>query len=355
MSPFKDPATDRRRFLFGGAALGAGALVAGCTGSGEDGSGASDLVAQGNTPDSRATGKTVTIGLSIPAADHGWMAAIGENARAQADAFGDVQLEAREGTNDVNEQISQVQTLINRNVDVLAILPSNGESLTEVAQEAMRAGIPVVNVDRIFASSLAYRTWVGGDNYGMGISAGNFIAERLQQQGKADNPVIVEVAGVDNLPLTQERSDGFKEALSSHNLEVTARQAAEFTPQSGREVMGQLLQAQPQIDAVWNHDDNQGTGVLAAIEQTGRTDEFFMVGGAGSQEMMQHIKSDDGPMAATVLYPPTMSASGIHLARLIGQSKKMSDLVERAVPSKVTLYSATVTKENVDQYMEVGF
>lgn len=355
MSTFTDAATDRRRFLFGGAALGAGALVAGCTGSGDEGNGGGDLVAQGNSPGADATGRRVTIGLSIPAADHGWMASIGENARAQADAFDDVQLEAREGTNDVNEQVSQVQTLINRNVDVLAVLPFNGESLTAVAREAMQAGIPVVNVDRIFASPLAYRTWVGGDNYGMGVSAGNFIAARLEEQGKTDNPVIVEVAGIDNLPLTQERSDGFKEALSSHNLEITTRQSAEFTPQSGREVMGQLLQAQPEIDAVWNHDDNQGTGVLAAIEQTGRTDEFFMVGGAGSQEMMQHIKSDDGPVAATVLYPPTMSASGIQLARLIGQSRKMSDLVERSVPSKVTLYSATVTKDNVDQYMELGF
>lgn len=61
MSTFTDAATDRRRFLFGGAALGAGALVAGCTGSGDEGNGGGDLVAQGNSPGADATGRRVTI------------------------------------------------------------------------------------------------------------------------------------------------------------------------------------------------------------------------------------------------------------------------------------------------------
>lgn len=348
------PNAQRRRFLLGGAAVGAGTLLAGCTGSGNESSGASDLVGQQKQGSNDKAGKTVTIGLSIPSDDHGWMGAIGDNAVAQADSLSDVKLESAEGTNDVNQQISQVQTLINKKVDVLTILPFNGESLTAVARKAMDAGIPVVNIDRVFSSKLAYRTWIGGDNYGMGVSAGNYIARRLKEQGTS-NPTIVEVAGIDNLSLTKERSQGFSEALKAHGLEVTMRQAAEFTPQSGRKVMGNVLQAQKRIDAVWNHDDNQGVGVLAAIRQANRSDEFFMVGGAGSKVMMEHIKAGDGPMAATVLYPPTMSASAINLARLIGQGRSMSDLVETAAPSEVTLHSATVTKDNVDQYLNVAF
>ncbi|RCW45786.1 monosaccharide ABC transporter substrate-binding protein (CUT2 family) [Halopolyspora algeriensis] len=357
MSQSTNGTTHRRRFLFGGAAVGAGALLTACTGSGSsEENNASELVGNQNQQGSNAKpGKTVTIGLSIPSDDHGWMGAIGANALAQAESFDDVKLEATEGTNDVNKQISQIQTLINKKVDVLAILPFNGESLTAVAQQAMQASIPVVNIDRIFGSKLAYRTWVGGDNYGMGVNAGNFIANRLAEQGKTDNPVIVEVAGIDNLPLTQERSKGFSEALDAHGLTVTMRQAAEFTPQSGRTVMGNVLQAQDRIDAVWNHDDNQGVGVLAAIEQANRSGEFFMVGGAGSKVMMEHIRSGDGPMAATVLYPPTMSASAVNLARLIAQGRSMTDLVGRAVPSEITLHSATVTKDNVDQYLDIAF
>jgi ribose transport system substrate-binding protein len=118
--------------------------------------------------------------------------------------------------------------------------------------------------------------------------------------------------------------------------------------------MANVLQARKHIDAVWNHDDDQGIGVEAAIKQAGR-DEFFMVGGAGSRRVMEEIKADNGIVKATVLYSPSMSSSAISLARLIGQSKGMSDLVEREVPASVTTYSAVVTKDNVDQYLPVGF
>ncbi len=354
MTKVENDGTNRRRFLLGAGLAGAGAVAAGCTGSGAESGDDSQNLAGGDGGNAKP-GKEVTLGFSAPAANHGWMAAISDNARAQAKAFEDVTLDATEGTNDVNKQISAVKSLIAKKVDALVVLPFNGESLTAVAKEAMSKGIPVVNVDRIFASHLAYRTWMGGDNYGMGVNAGNFVAERLKQQGKTKNPVIIEVRGIANLPLTQDRSAGFEEALAEHGLKVTAQQAADFTPQEGRKVMGQLLQAHSHIDAVWNHDDDQGVGVLAAVEQAGRTDEFFMVGGAGSKRMMKHIQSADGPMVATVLYPPTMAASAISLGRLVAQGRAVDALAEKAIPTKVTAYSAVVTKKNVDQYMSVGF
>jgi ribose transport system substrate-binding protein len=80
-----------------------------------------------------------------------------------------------------------------------------------------------------------------------------------------------------------------------------------------------------------------------------------MVGGAGSKKAMEDIKADNTPLKATVLYSPSMASSAITLARLIGQGKGMGDLVEREVPAMVTTYSAVVTKDNVDQYMSVGF
>jgi len=105
---------------------------------------------------------------------------------------------------------------------------------------------------------------------------------------------------------------------------------------------------------MWNHDDDQGVGVMAAIKQANRS-EFFMVGGAGSANAMRAIKADNTVLKATVLYPPTMSSSAIRMARLIAHNKGMSDLVQQEVPASITLYSATVDKDNVDQYMSQGF
>ena len=71
--------------------------------------------------------------------------------------------------------------------------------------------------------------------------------------------------------------------------------------------------------------------------------------------MVQAIKKDDGVLKATVLYPPTMAASAIDLARALGQTKGVSGLAEFEIPASLTLYSAVVDKDNVDQYMSTGF
>lgn len=343
------PAPSRRGLLFGTAAVSAGALLTACT-SNEPAK--SEEKAPGNAPVADKPGKAVTIGFAGPQADHGWLNAINQNAKARAGKYQDVTLEITEGSNDTAAQIGQVQTLINKKVDVLVILPADGKALTQVGLQAMRAGIPVVNLDRIFASPQAYRCWIGGDNYGMGLNAGNFIGERLKDKPGA---TVVELAGLDNLELTKQRTKGFDDALKNYpNIRKVARQAADFTVESGQAKMAQLLQAQSSFDALWNHDDDQGVGALRAIAQAGR-DDFLMVGGAGAKSAMDAIKADDSVLKATVLYPPTMAASAVDLARALGQGKGVGGLAELEIPASLTLYSAVVTKDNVDEYLPTGF
>ena len=77
-----------------------------------------------------------------------------------------------------------METLINGGVDALVILPFDGKALTQIGVRAMTAGIPVINLDRIFDTPLAYRTYIGGDNYGMGVAAGTYIGQRLEEAGR---------------------------------------------------------------------------------------------------------------------------------------------------------------------------
>jgi ribose transport system substrate-binding protein len=341
---------NRRGLLFGGAVAGAGALAAACTGNRpKENTAAQQPLSAG---DNDKAGTPVTIGFSAPAADHGWISAIAKNAEAQAKRYSDVTFRGVQPTNDINQQISAVESLVAQKVSALVLLPNDGEQLNQVARKAMEAGIPVVNLDRVFPDKLSYRTWIGGDNYGMGVAAGHYIGKKLKAKG-VGNPVIVEIQGIATLPLTQDRSKGFADALKTYGFAVTAKQDAKFTVETGNQVAGNLLQAHKKIDALWNHDDDQGIGVVAAIKQAGRK-EFFMVGGAGSANAMREIKSG-GVLEATVTYSPTMASSAIRLARLIAQSKGLTDLVERQVPQSITLASETVTRDNVDQYLPLGF
>ncbi len=166
--------------------------------------------------------------------------------------------------------------------------------------------------------------------------------------------MVAEVAGIDSLPLTQARSQGFSDALAECGQDVDNRVAAEFTVESGEEVTANLLQAAPQIDAMWNHDDDQGIGVLAAITNAGR-DEFFMVGGAGSANAMRSIQAGDSVLQATVIYPASQAADGVRLARLVAQGKALSDLIDVEVPRQITLSAPVVTADNVDQYIDSAF
>jgi ribose transport system substrate-binding protein len=337
-----------RAILTGTALIAAVGLLAGCTSGGAEES----VVDQGTTTEENAeTGDNVVIGFSGPAADHGWLGAINSGAQAAADSFEDVELRVAEGTNDPIAQIAAVETFIAEGVDAIVLLPTDGAALTEIAIEAMEAGIPVINVDREFSSPFAARTTVLGDNYGMGVSAGTYICEQL---GDTADAVVAEIAGIDSLPLTQDRSAGFADALSDCGLEVNARVAADFTVAGGEQVTSQLLSANPKIDAIWNHDDDQGIGVLAAIESAGR-DEFFMMGGAGSKSAMEAIEADDSVLKATVIYPSTQAADGVALARLIAQEKTMGDLITPSTPNRIVLDAPVVTQDNVADFIDLAF
>jgi ribose transport system substrate-binding protein len=339
----------RRTTLFAaGASLAVIGLITGCTaGDTTDNAQPTNATVEGN----EEAGDTITIGFSGPAADHGWLGAINSAALAEAEKYPDIDLKVAEGTNDANLQISQVEGFINDGVDAIVLLPTDGAALTEVAIQAMEAGIPVINVDREFSSTFAARATILGDNYGMGVSAGTYICEEMAGN---EDAVIAEIAGIDSLPLTQDRSQGFSDALEDCGLSVSNRVAADFTVQGGESAASQLLASAPQIDALWNHDDDQGIGVLAAIDAAGR-DEFIMVGGAGSANAMRAIQADDSVLKATVIYPSTQAADGIRLARLIAQQKAMSDLVEIEVPNRIVLNAPVVTSENVEKYLPSAF
>jgi ribose transport system substrate-binding protein len=342
----------RRRLLFGGAAVGAGVLLAGCTSNEAQPTEAQTKAAAAPGGNSEP-GKRVTIGFSAPAADHGWIAAITNNAKAQAGAYSDVDFKTVEAGADAAAQRAALSTLISQKPDVIVLLPHDGKELNAFGLEAMKAGIPVVNLDRAFPDARAYRLQIKGDNYGMGVAAATYMVAQFKAKG-ISNPIIGEIAGMDELELTQERSKGFADTLTANGFKVANRRAARFTADSGQQEAAQLLQALPKIDAVWNHDDDQGIGVLAAVSQANRK-EFFMVGGAGSKKAMEAIQADNTVLKATVTYSPSMASSAISLARLIAQGKGMSDLVELQVPKEIILASETITKENAGNYLKLGF
>lgn len=294
---------------------------------------------------------TVKVGFSAPAADHGWLGAVISNADAEAEKHDDLEFVSANGGTDADQQATNIRTLAQQDLDAIAILPYDGDALTPVAQELMDQGIPVVNIDREFGSPTAFRTWIGGDNYGIGRAAGLFLVDRLAD---LDEAIVVEIQGIAGISVTELRTQGFMDAIAGSNITVVASQPADFNADTGREVMETILQANPHIDAVYTHDDDMAEGVVQAIRNAGREDEMILTGAGGSRNAMDAIK-EGGIYVATFLYNPVMSASAVNLARLIAQGCGLSELSEPAVPQRIQLDATTVTQENVDQYLQYGF
>jgi len=316
-------------------------------GGGNGGGAAADTSSQNGSNDG-----PVTIVASVPPTDHGWLGAISKNAQEAADSYDDVEFRLLEAA-DSDSQAQQIEQVISEKPDALVVLPQDGEALTPVAQKAEAAGIPVVNVDRTFSSPDAATATILGDNYQIGVSAADYIADELKCDGN-----VVEIQGLAGISVTEERSEGFADQLEKAcpdgGIEVVARQPGDFNPDTGLKVMENILQAQDQIDAVYTHDDDMAQGVVQAIRNSGRDDEMFLTGVGGSQDAMAQIE-EGGLYRATFLYNPSMAASAVNMARLIALGEGFPELVPPEVPRQVIVPAATVTKENVADYEEYAF
>ena len=127
--------------------------------------------------------------------------------------------------------------------DVLVVLPQDGAALTPVAQKAEQAGIPVVNIDRLFTEPDAATATVLGDNYQIGVLAADYIADELKCEGN-----VVEIQGLAGISVTEDRTKGFEEELKKQcpkgGVEIVASQPGDFNPDQGLKVMENILQAE---------------------------------------------------------------------------------------------------------------
>ncbi|WP_416143781.1 substrate-binding domain-containing protein [Planococcus koreensis] len=282
----------------------------------------------------------VTIGISLPSATHGWMGALIDSAEKQAMALKESDGIEYVMTNaaDPNKQANDVDDLIAQGVDVIVMLPIESAALTPVGQKIKDAGIPLVIVDRELENDAA-TVVVKGDNEGIGVNAGKYFVEQLNGEGK-----IVEISGPPS-SVTEQRGAGFKEAVeAAPGMEIIASQSGDFSTEKSLEVMQNILQANPEIDAVFTQDDGMALGVLQAIKEAGRTDIQFVTGAGRAKGVFEDIQND-GLMKATFLYSPTMVEDAVTIAAGIAQGE---DPAEAMVVKEAT----QVTKENVEEYYD---
>jgi ribose transport system substrate-binding protein len=256
-----------------------------------------------------AQDQQIKIGVSIPAATHGfmgglnWHAAEAEKRLEAAHPNIDLIIVTADGPED---QASDLEDLVSvQQINALVVLPFESEPLTEPVRAVKDAGAFITVVDRGLTDPTIQDIYVSGNNTEMGVNSAEYIKSRLKE---GDNIVILR--GIPTV-LDTERFDAFMGAMEGSGINVLDDEFANWNRDDGFEVMQDFLSRFPDIDAVWAQDDDITLGVVEAIKQAGRESEMFVVGGAGMKEIIKGVMDGDALVPVDVLYSPAQIATAM--------------------------------------------
>lgn len=223
--------------------------------------------------------------------------------------------------NDSAKELSGVEDLITKGVHVILLNPTDSDAVGNAVKLANDANIPVITLDRA-ANSGKVASHIASDNVKGGKLAGEFILKELNGKGK-----VVELEGIAGTTAARDRGKGFNEAVNG-KLEVVARQTADFDRTKGLSVMENILQAQPDIQAVFAHNDEMALGALKAIQSSGR--DIIIVGFDAIDDAIKAV--EQGKMAATVAQQPEIIGKmGVETADKILQGQPVEENIPVAL------------------------
>lgn len=168
----------------------------------------------------------------------------------------------------IAKQVTDIQGMLNQGVQLLIVAPLNTDGLQPAFEAAKAKKVPVVTVDRQVSSEPCtdYLTFIGSDF----VSQGKRAADNLIKQTGGTGKVAI-LLGSSGNTVTTDRTNGFVDELkTAPGLSIVAQQTANFARTDGQTVMASLLQAHPEITAVYAENDEMGIGAVTAIKAAGK-------------------------------------------------------------------------------------
>ncbi|BCB05166.1 ribose ABC transporter substrate-binding protein RbsB [Bacillus sp. KH172YL63] len=284
-------------------------------------------------PNTSTNPEDIKIGLSVSTLNNPFFVSMKNGVKDEAKKQG-MEVVVVDAQNDAAKQINDVEDLIQQGVNVLLINPTDSAAISTAVQSANSLGIPVVTLDRS-AEKGDVATLVSSDNEKGGEMAGEYLVEQLGEGAK-----VAELEGVPGASATRERGAGFHN-IADEKLDVVAKQTANFDRTEGLNTMENLIQGNPDIKAVFAHNDEMALGALQAIQSSGR--DVLVVGFDGNEDAMTSIRN--GNLSATVAQQPEKIGS---LAVQAGADVLSGKKVEENIPVPLKL----VTEENIEDSEE---
>ena len=218
--------------------------------------------------------------------------------------YPEVKLAIADAQQDNSKQVAQVETFIRQRPNLLIVAPNERAALTAVMGQAVEAGIPVICLERDILQP-NYTSYVHSDNLAIGRLAGRFIVDQLALKYGKPKGKVVAIRGLLGVEGEINRDRGAREVFDQYpEIKIAADPVADWIQAKAKDRMTEVLRTQPQIDAVYGHNDPMAIGAYLAAKELGREKEMLFVGVDGLGGPAGGIKKVmDGILAATFVYP----------------------------------------------------
>jgi len=249
-----------------------------------------------------------------------------------------------DGLGRAEKQISNIEDMITRGLDLLICSPKEEGALTMIIEEVYNSGIPVVLIDRGITGS-GYTTFVHADNFAISSMVADYIAEKFTQKYGEPKGNVVIIEGVPGSTTSVERDKGFKSRIAEKypDIKIIASQPADYRRDKAMTLMEDYLQSFDHIDAVYTYADESTMGAIYAVENAGRRDEMLICSVNGTMEGVKAIM--DGRMDCSPLYT-NAAGPGVDLA--------MKILAGEEVPKHILLKPIMINETNAEDFYVEG-
>jgi len=290
---------------------------------------------------------TYTVGFSQVETNNPWRIAQTESIQAEAEKRG-WKLVYADAAGSEAKQIADVDSMIAQKVDAIFLAPRSEKPLAQAVLKARAAGIPVILLDRNVDQTIAkpgqdYVTFIGSDF----IEEGRRAAEWLDQ-ATGGNAKIIQLEGTVGSSPAIDRAKGFADYIADKpGMEIIASQTGDFARDKGRQVMETLLQAHPDVTAVYAHNDEMAIGAIAALEAAGKVPgkDVIIVSIDGTKDALQAII--DGKLGATVECSPFFGPKAFDT--LVAYAKG------EEIPAKIINPDKFFDSSNAQQYLPEAY
>jgi ribose transport system substrate-binding protein len=263
-----------------------------------------------------------------------------EAVQAEAAFYPNIEVIVTDANGDAEKMTSDVEDVLAQKPTGIIISGGPLEAAPAALDAIKAAGVPVVLVDRKLKGG-DYTSWIGPDNYTIGVQDGKYIVDRLGGEGRE----VVLRGGPEDNSIGLDRTNGMLSEVEQSNIEVIkAPNFGGWSEDGGFTLMSDLLAQYDKIDVVFCENDSMCLGAQKAIQDAGRSDEMFLVGVDGQKEALLQIL--DGTNYA---------ATGLNNSDQIGRAafhRLMAILAGAEAPQDTVLPSPLITIDNVARFYD---